>query len=411
MHEIPRLLIDLAMVLGVASLISLAFQRLRIPVVMGYLVAGLVVGPHVPVPLVADERNVATLAELGVILLMFCIGLEFSPRSFLKAAPIAGLIGGLEVTVLALAGYGLARTLGWPPLTALFAGGMAAISSTMIIVKVFEGRAVSERLRRLVLSVLIVEDLCAIIIITLLTAAASLGGLEAGHVGGLLLRLAGFIGAVMVFGQWLVPPLFRWIARQGKDELMAVVGVGFCFTLSVLAAKAGFSMALGAFLAGMLVCESGEGRRMEARLHAFRDVFAAIFFVSVGMLLDPGTLPAVVVPVLAFTALVMLGKVLAVSSAAVLARIPLRTGLQAGLALAQIGEFSFIIATLGLAHGAVKPELFAVAVACSILTSLAAPGLLASGPSLGAWAEGRLPSRWQARLAQRSLPKEVPPGP
>jgi CPA2 family monovalent cation:H+ antiporter-2 len=406
MHAVPRLLIDLAMVLGVASLISLVCQRLRIPVVMGYLVAGLVVGPHVPVPLVADEKNVATLAELGVILLMFCIGLEFSPRSFLKAAPIAGLVGLLEVSSLALAGYGVARALGWPPLTALFAGGAVSISSTMIIVKLFEGHGVSERLRRLVLSVLIVEDLCAIVIITLLTAAASLGGLEAGHVGGLVLRLAGFIGVVLVFGQGLVPALFRWIARQEKAELLAVGGVGFCFALAVLAAKAGFSMALGAFLAGMLVSESGEGKRMEVMLLAFRDVFAAIFFVSVGMQLDPHALPGLWLPIAIFTLLVLLGKVIAVSAAAVLARIPLRTGVEAGTALAQIGEFSFIMASLGLVHGAVRPELFSVAVACSIVTALAAPLLVASGPRLGGWAESRLPRAWQTRLAHRSRPRE-----
>ena len=401
MHEVPRLLLDLALVLGVAAVITVGCQRLRIPVIMGYLVAGLVVGPHVPIPLVADERNVATLAELGVIFLMFCIGLEFSPRAFLKAAPIAGLVGGLEVGALAAAGYGLGLLLGWPPLTCLFAGGITAISSTMIIAKAFAERPVSERLRRFVLSVLIVEDLCAVLLLTLLTAAATLGGLQAGHVGGLLLKLLAFIAAVLLLGQWAVPALFRWLGRQGKEELMAVSAVGFCFTLAVLAAQAGFSLAMGAFLAGMLVSESGEGKHLEHLLMPFRDVFAAIFFVSVGMQLDPRLLPGLWLPILAFALLVALGKIVAVTLASAAARIPPRTGIEAGMALAQIGEFSFIIAATGLAHGAVKPELFAVAVGTSILTSLATPTLLGLGPVAGARVEARLPAAWRRRWALR----------
>jgi CPA2 family monovalent cation:H+ antiporter-2 len=395
MHEIPRLILDLALVLGVASVITVLCQRLKVPVVMGYLVAGLVVGPHVPIPLVADPGNVATLAELGVIFLMFCIGLEFSPRAFLKAAPIAGLVGALEVGTLACGGYGLARMLGWPPLTALFAGGASAISSTMIIAKIFAERGVSERLRRFVLSVLIVEDLFAVVFLTLLSAVATLGTLEPGHVGGLVVRLLGFVVAVLVVGQWGIPALFRWLGRQGRDELMAVGAIGFCFTLAVLAAKAGFSLAMGAFLAGMLVSESGEGKRVEHLLQSFRDVFAAIFFVSVGMQLDPRVLPGLWLPILAFSGLVILGKGLAVTLAAAAVRIPPRTGVEAGLALGQIGEFSFIMASTGLAHGVVKPELFAVAVGCSILTSLATPGLLGWGPGLGARVEGWVPPSWR----------------
>ncbi len=399
MHEVPRLILDLALVLGVSAVITVLCQRLRVPVVMAYLVAGLVVGPHVPIPLVADPHNVATLAELGVIFLMFCIGLEFSPRAFLKAAPVAGLVGALEVGALACGGFALARLLGWPPLTALFAGGVSAISSTMIIAKVFAERPVAEGLRRFVFSVLIVEDLFAVLFLTLLTAAATLGALEPGHVGTLLLRLLGFVAAVLVVGQGLVPPLFRWLGRQGRDELMAVGAIGFCFTLAVLAAKAGFSLAMGAFLAGMLVSESGEGRRVEHQLQAFRDVFAAIFFVSVGMQLDPRTLPALWAPILAFSGLVILGKALAVTTAAAVVRIPPRIGVEAGLALGQIGEFSFIMAGTGLAHGVVRPELFAVAVGCSILTSLATPLLLGHGEAWGRRCEARLPEAWRGRWA------------
>lgn len=401
MHEVPRLILDLALVLGVAAVITLLCQRLKVPVVMGYLVAGLVVGPHVPIPLVADPGNVATLAELGVIFLMFCIGLEFSPRAFLKAAPIAGLVGALEVGALACGGYGLARWLGWPPLTALFAGGASAISSTMIIAKVFAEHGVSERLRRFVLSVLIVEDLFAVVFLTLLSAVATLGALAPGQVGGLVLRLVGFVLAVLVVGQGVIPPVFRWLGRQGRDELMAVSAIGFCFTLAVLAAKAGFSLAMGAFLAGMLVSESGEGKGVEHQLQAFRDVFAGIFFVSVGMQLDPRALPGLWVPILAFGGLVILGKLVAVTLSAAAVRIPPRTGVEAGLALGQIGEFSFIMASTGLAHGAVQPELFAVAVGCSILTSLTTPGLLAQGPRLGAWVEGRIPRAWRSRWEPR----------
>ena len=182
---------------------------------------------------------------------------------------------------------------------------------------------------------------------------------------------------------------------------MAVSAMGFCFSLAVLAAKAGFSLAMGAFLAGMLVSESGEGKHLEQLLMPFRDVFAAIFFVSVGMQLDPRLLPGLWSPILTFALLVMVGKAVAVTLASAAARIPLRTGIEAGLALAQIGEFSFIIAATGLAHGAVKPELFAVAVGTSILTSLATPTLLGLGPTLGARVEARLPAAWRRRWEGR----------
>jgi CPA2 family monovalent cation:H+ antiporter-2 len=387
----PSILVDLALVLGVAAVTTVACQRLRLPVVVGYLLAGLIIGPHVPVPLVADQGNVHTLSELGVILLMFSIGLEFSLRKLLRAGPSAALVAIIQASFMTWAGYLVGRLLGWGAIESIFAGSAIAISSTMIIARVFANLGVKGPLAELVLSALIVEDLLAIVMLTLLTAVGSGSGLSLPALLLTLARLAGFLVVVLALGRWFLPRFVRWVADQGNDETLLVTAVGLCFTFSLLAAKAGYSVALGAFLAGMMVAESGRERKVEHLLQPVRDMFVAVFFVSIGMLIDPAQLAPNWRALLAFGALVLVGKFASAALGALLGGNSLRLSLRTGASLAQIGEFSFIIAALGQQLGAVGPALFPVLVATCAWTTLTTPLLIRNSESLADRIEQRLP--------------------
>ena len=386
-----RLLLDLAMVLGVAALTSVLFQRLKQPAVLGYLLAGMIVGPHVPVPLVADLGNVRLMGELGVILLMFTIGLEFSLPRLLHAGPPALLTGTLQVGTQLVAGFLVARLLGWAPLESAFFAASLSIASTMILSKLFDERGIRGALKDTVLGVLLVEDLHAVLLLAALTAAASLGGPSAGAIAGTLLKLAVFLAVLVGAGRLVVPRMVRWVADHARDEVLLVVVAGLCFGLAQLAAWAGFSVAMGAFVAGMLVCESGRGRKVEHLVHPLRDLFAAMFFVAVGMLMEPAVVLRDWPLVLLFTTLVIVVNAVAVTVGATLAGLPLALGIRAGLALGQVGEFGFILLSAGIGLGAVDPSRYALLAAICVATALATPALLSAGEPAARYAERHLP--------------------
>jgi len=395
-HEFLR---SLTVVLAVAAVTTVLFQRLRQPVVLGYIIAGLIVGPHVPIPLVADMGVVQTLSELGVILLMFSLGLEFGPRKLAAVGPTAGLTALLQSSLMVWLGFMIGRLFGWTSLESLFAGAVIAISSTTIIAKAFDEQGITGRLRELVVGILIVEDLIAVVLMAILTGVASGSGLAAGPLATTLARLAAFLVGLLAVGLLLVPRAMRAISRLNRRETTLVASVGICFTIALLAQAFGYSVALGAFIAGSLVAESGEEKQVERLVEPVRDMFAAVFFVSVGMLFDPALIvrhwPAVVV----LTGAVVLGKVVGVSLGAFLTGSGMRTAVQAGLSLAQIGEFSFIIAGLGLSLHATGAFLYPVAVAVSALTTLFTPWLIrASGP-VASWMDRTLPKPLQTFAA------------
>ena len=391
MQDAHEFLKSLTVVLAVAALTTVVFQRLRQPVVLGYLIAGLIVGPHVPIPLVADSGVVQTLSELGVILLMFSLGLEFSLRKLMAVGPTASLTALLQSSVMVWLGFMIGRLFGWTPLESLFAGAVIAISSTTIIAKAFEEQGVTGKLRELVVGILIVEDLIAVLLMAILTGVASGSGLAAGPLAATIGRLAAFLVGLIAIGLLLVPRAIRAVARLNRRETTLVASVGLCFTIALVAQAFGYSVALGAFLAGSLVAESGEERQIERLVEPVRDVFAAVFFVSVGMLIDPALVARHWPAVCVLTAAVVLGKVVGVSLGAFLTGSGLRISLQAGLSLAQIGEFSFIIAGLGLALHATGAFLYPVAVAVSALTTLFTPWMIRASEPIAAWVDRRLP--------------------
>jgi monovalent cation:H+ antiporter-2, CPA2 family len=390
-HEFLR---SLAIVLCTAGVTTVVFQRLKQPVVLGYLLAGLIVGPHVPIPLVADEKIIHVLSELGVILLMFALGLEFSLRKLVSVGPTASVTAIFQSSIMVWLGFMTGRAFGWTVRESLFTGALIAISSTTIIAKAFDEQGIRGKLRQVVVGVLVVEDLIAILLMALLTALASGEGLTAGTLVWSSARLAGFLVGLVVVGLLVVPRSIRAIVRLGRPETTLVASIGICFACALLAQAFGYSVALGAFLAGSLVAESGEEKTVEHLVVPVRDVFAAVFFVSVGMMIDPALVVRYWVPIVVLTLVVIGGKVFGVSLGAFLTGNGVRTSVQAGMSLAQIGEFSFIIAGLGITLGATGTFLYPVAIAVSAVTTLTTPWLIkAAGPA--------------ASFVDRSLPKPL----
>ena len=382
---------NLATVLGVAALTTVIFQRLRLPVVLGYLIAGLIIGPHVPIALVADAQLVQVLSELGVILLMFSLGLELSVRSLARVGISTVFIAVIECSLMLWLGFVVGRAFGWTTTESVFAGAMVAISSTTIIARTFDEQRTGGKLRELVFGVLVVEDLVAILLLTALTAIGSGQGTSAGALAETAGRLAGFLALLLAGGLLIVPPLMRLVVRLERAETTLVASIGLCFATALLASEMGYSVALGAFIAGSLVAESGEAETVERLVHPVRDMFAAIFFVSVGMQIDPALLAEHWFPVVALCALVMIGKLLNVSLATFLAGHGVRNAVQTGMSMAQIGEFSFIIAALGISLGAVGDFLYPVAVAVSAVTALTTPALVRGSAAAAGWVDRRLP--------------------
>jgi CPA2 family monovalent cation:H+ antiporter-2 len=367
--------------------------------VLGYLIAGMVIGPHVPIPIEAPPDIVENLAELGVILLMFSLGLEFSLSKLLRVGHTAGFIAVIQCSLMIWLGYVAGQAFGWSKLASFYAGAAIAISSTTIIVKAFQEQRIKGDFTHIVFGILIVEDLIAILLITILTTLSrgqDLGTLELAKVVG---RLAAFLTALMIVGLLTVPRLIRAVVRLDRAETTVVVSVGLAFGFALLALKFNYSVALGAFLAGALVAESGVEKKVEHLVQPVCDIFAAIFFVSVGMLINPLQIVVYWPIVLTFLVIVVLGKVLSVTLGAFLTGESIQTSLKTGMSLAQIGEFSFIIAGVGVATGATDNLLYSIAVAVSGITTLLTPWLIRAAGPTAAWVDRKLPRSLQTFAA------------
>lgn len=381
---------DLALVLCVAAVTTVACQVVRLPVVVGYILAGLLVGPHVPFPLFADVQTIETLSELGVVLLMFSVGLEFNIRKLLSLAPTAGFVAAIQIALMLVLGYVTGELLGWTRAESITAGAMIAISSTMIIAQVFRELRVPGKVTDLVYGVLIMEDLAAIF---LLAGMATVRAGEAATVEALLPaagRLALFLLGVFAVGLLIVPRAFRAIVALKRPETTVVASVGLAFALALVALEAGYSVALGSFIAGALVAESGVESRVEHLTHSIRDMFAAVFFVAVGMLFDPAAARLEWVAIAALTVIVIVGNLIGVSVGAFLAGFNIRTSIQAGLSMGQVGEFSFIIAAAFVAAGG-SDRLYSIAVAVAVLTSFTTPWLIRASERVALTVDARLP--------------------
>jgi monovalent cation:H+ antiporter-2, CPA2 family len=401
-----RVLTELVVVLGTAAVITIVFQALRLPVVLGYILAGLLIGPHVPVPLVADAGLVHVLSELGVILLMFTIGLELRLSTIARVGLPAAVTALFEVGLVVAIGSLVARAAGFSPGAAVFAGACLGISSTMLVAKAFEERGWKGGFTEVVFAILVFEDLIAILLFAILAGVTSGAGLAAPDVAILIGKLAGFLALMLVAGLLVVPRSIRWIARRARAETLLIAALAVCFGLAGLAAATGYSVALGAFVGGVLIAESGHGEPVFELVKPFRDVFAMIFFVSVGMTIDPAMLAAEAPRIAAFAAVVLAMKPIGVGLGVFMSGHGVHAAVRSGLSLAQIGELSFVIA--GIAG---DPQLLAIAVGVSCATTITSPLLIGRSERIAAWAAARLPKRigmfvsfyeaWLARLRSR----------
>ena len=369
---------DLAIVMITAGVVTVLFHRLKLPVVLGYILAGVLVGSHLPIkPFIEESATIQTLSELGVILLMFSLGLEFSLRKLKEVGAAALIAAMLKILIVVWAGYVLGICFGWKKMDSLFLGAILSISSTTIIVKALEesGRS-GQKFADLIYGILIVEDILAIVMIALLSGFATTGSLDAHDIILTMIRLVAFLGAVLVAGLLAVPRLLNYVAKFKSNEMLLILSLALCFGVSLLAEKLGYSVALGAFLIGAVVAEARQIARIELLMQPVRDMFIAIFFVSIGLLIDPILLKNYIVPVLIISAVVVIGKVLACSFGAFIAGNSRRESWQVGMGLVPIGEFSFIIAALGLKTKVTGEFLYPIAVAVSAITTFLTPFLI-----------------------------------
>ncbi|HUY26276.1 MAG TPA: cation:proton antiporter [Candidatus Binataceae bacterium] len=377
-----NILEDLGLVLCVAAVTTVVCQKIRQPVVVGYLLAGIIVGPYTPL-LFASPDRIHTLSELGVILLMFALGLEFRVRKLVQLGPTSGFVTALQVGLMIWLGYMVGSAMGWTRLESIFTGAALSISSTTIVAKAFGEEQIPERVRELVFGVLLAEDLTAVLLLAVLTALASGVGLSAAMMVKVVGRLAIFLALLVGGGMLIVPWTIRQIVRMGRAETTLVASIGICFGFSIIAEHAGYSVALGAFLAGSLVAESGDAQSIEHLVAPVRDMFAAVFFVSVGMMIDPRQIAEHWAALTLLVVAVIAGKLFSVTLASLLSGAGVRTSVQAGMSLTQIGEFSFIIAGLGIQTHSTRDFVYTLAVAVSAVTTFTTPFMIRASGALG----------------------------
>lgn len=369
---------DLAIIMIVAGLVTIIFHRLKQPVVLGYIIAGLILGPHTPpFSFIHDDNAVKTLAELGVIFLMFSLGLEFSLHKLLHIGGTALIAALAEITVMIFVGYEIGQWFGWRTIDSIFLGAMLAISSTTIIIKALaELKMNKEPFAQTIFGILIIEDILAIAILALLSSIAISGTISTNDILVTLGKLTLFLVASLGLGIFMVPKLLAYVARFKSNEMLLITVLGLCFGFSLLVIKLGYSVALGAFLIGAIMAEAKELKLIEKLITPLTDMFSAIFFVSIGLMVDPHVIGVYLIPIAWITLAVILGKVLVCSLSVFLCGNEGRTSMRVGMGLAQIGEFSFIIATLGTTLNVTSPFLYPIIVAVSAITTLLTPYLI-----------------------------------
>ncbi|WDU62308.1 cation:proton antiporter [Pseudomonas poae] len=386
---------DLAVIMLVAGVVTILFHRLKQPVVLGYIVAGFIIGPHTPpFGLIHDEDTIKTLAELGVIFLMFCLGLEFSLRKLFKVGATAFIAAFLEIILMIWIGYEIGRWFDWNTMDSLFLGAILAISSTTIIVKALNDlKMKNQRFAQLIFGVLIVEDILGIGIIALLSSIAVSGTVSSGEVFSTVGKLSLFMIVALVIGILLVPRLLAYVAKFESNEMLLITVLGLCFGFCLLVVKLEYSMVLGAFLIGAIMAESRQLVKIERLIEPVRDMFSAIFFVAIGLMIDPQILLQYAWPIAVITVAVVLGKMLSCGLGAFIAGNDGRTSLRVGMGLSQIGEFSFIIAALGMTLQVTSDFLYPVAVAVSAITTLLTPYLIRGADPLSLKIAAVMPKR------------------
>lgn len=392
MSHLPPLITDLALLLVTAGVVTLLFRRLRQPLVLGYIVAGCMVSPFV-------SDGIKVWADIGVMFLLFALGLDFSFKRILKMG-LAPVIAALTIVAAMLTvGYTMAKAVGWPQMDGLFLAGMLAMSSTTIIYKAFDDLGLKQQqFAGLVMSVLILEDILAIVMMVVLAAIADGGSPDGGVMAETVLSIAFFLVLWFVVGMYVIPTFLRTTRRLMNDETLLIVALGLCCGMAVLSTEVGFSPAFGAFVMGSILAETVEARKIERVVAPVKDLFGAVFFVSVGMLVDFHVIVSQWPAVLVLTLAILAGQSVFGTFGFMLAGRPLKTAIRCGFSMAQIGEFAFIIASLGLALGVISQYVYPVVVAVSVITTFLTPYMIRSAVPVYGQIERRLPRKWIARI-------------
>ncbi len=397
MHEIPTLLIDLTLITLCAGFIGLLFKRLKQPVVLGYVLAGIVAGPYFSFfPSVGDKENIAVWAEIGVIFLLFGLGLEFSFKKIMNVGKAAMITASANIFFLLFIGYITGKLLGWTTIDAVFLGGMISMSSTTIIIKAFEELNMKKmRFTDLVFGVLVVEDIMGILLLVLLPTIALSNSINSTELLISTLKLVSFLILCFLIGIYVIPTFMKKAATFLNDEMLLLISIALCMGMVLLATSAGFSAALGAFLMGSILAESEVVQKIEHVIKPVKDFFGAVFFVSVGMMVDPSMFLEYWGPILAITLIVMVGKIFFSCFGFILSGQPLRTSILCGFSLAQVGEFAFIIAALGMSIGVLSPYVYPIIVAVSVITTFTTPLMIKSAVPFYNKVKKMIPEKWQ----------------
>ncbi len=399
MHLNP-LISDLALIMILAGTITLLFKWLKQPVVLGYIVAGFLASVKVPIiPSIQDVGSVNIWAEIGIIFLLFALGLEFSFKKLINVGGSAVITAVLIMAGMMLSGFATGKLLGWEKMDSIFLGAMLSMSSTTIIIKAFDDLGMkNQKFTNTVFGVLVVEDLFAILMMVILSSIAVTKGIEGSFISESVFKLIFFLLLWFFTGIYLIPLFLRKVKRFLNAETLLVVAVGLCLGMVVIANSVGFSSALGAFIMGSILAETIEAESIEKIIKPVKDLFGAVFFVSVGMLVDPQVLTEYIVPIAIITMVVIFGQIFFASSGILLSGQPLKIAIQSGFSLAQIGEFAFIIASLGTSLKVTAPFLYPVAVAVSVITTFTTPFIMRlSGPAY-LRLQKHMPDRWSEFL-------------
>lgn len=400
MSEMSNLITDLALILTCAGLMTLIFKKLKQPLVLGYIVAGILTSPHMPyTSSIVDMADIKTWGDIGVIFLLFALGLEFSPKKIMKVGGTAIIAACTIIFCMILLGIGVGMCFGWDRMDSLFLGGMIAMSSTTIIYKAFDDLGLRKKhFAGLVLSILILEDILAIVLMVMLSTVAVSSNIEGTNMLISILKLVFFLILWFVVGIFLIPLLLKACRKLMNEETLLIVSLALCLGMVVIATKTGFSPALGAFIMGSILSETIEAEKIDRLVKPVKDLFGAIFFVSVGMMVDPAMVMQYAIPILVITLTVIIGQSLFGTFGVLLAGQPLKTAIQCGFSLTQIGEFAFIIASMGLSLKVTSNFLYPIVVAVSVITTFITPYMIRLAEPISNWVSDKIPASWDRFL-------------
>ena len=400
MESLPALFSDLALILVTAGITTVIFKWLKQPVVLGYIIAGFLIGPNFEwFPVISDHTSVETWSEIGMVFMLFGIGLEFSFKKLKKVGGTVGVTALTELVTMCVVGFLLGKALGWSQMDCIFLGAMLSISSTTIIAKAFDDMKLHrEKFSGNVIGELVVEDLEAVLLMVILSTLAVSKTFDGMQLVSSMLKLGFFLLIWFLGGIFLVPTVLRWSRKFMSEETLTVFSVGLCFLMVVLANLAGFSSALGAFIMGSILAETLEAEMIHKVTTPIKNLFGAVFFVSVGMMVDPQILVSYWWQILVVTLVLLLFKPLSNVVGRLIAGLGLKQAIQGGFCFCQIGEFSFIIATLGLSYGVIDEFLYPIIVSVSIITTFITPYAIKSAIPAYSWVTNHFPEKWLNRL-------------